>query len=224
MRDRQHGRVRYKLLVPLFLVFLCGMVYLLRHPLLRVAGNFPVVSEPLVKSDAILLLSDDNFRADRATRAAELYRAGWAPRVVASGRRLRPYAGLAEMMQRDLVERGVPADAVVQFAHNAESTLGESLELKDVVAARGWHQVIVVTSNYHTRRARYIFRRIFPADARFRMEAARDSDYDPDHWWETRTGLKLWFREAVAFIVAMWQLRHDHPQPEEAPSGAPAHT
>ncbi len=224
MRRRQHGGALFKLLVLLFLVLLCGVAYLLRHPLLRVAGNLPVVNEPLEKSDAILLLSDDNFRADRATLAAQLYRAGWAPRVVASGRRLRPYAGLAEMMQHDLVERGVPAGAVVQLAHNAESTLGESLELKDLVAARGWHRVIVVTSNYHTRRARYIYRRIFPADARFRMEAARDSDYDPDHWWETRTGLKLWFRETVAFIVAMWQLRHDQPQPEEAPSGAPART
>ncbi len=221
MIPRQRGGILFKLLVLLALLFLCGVAYLFRHPLLRAAGGLWVINEPLDKSDAILLLGDDNFPADRATRAAELYRAGWAPRVVASGRRLRPYAGLAEMMQRDLVGRGVPADAVVLFPHSAESTLGESLGLKDLVVARGWQRVIVVTSNYHTRRARYIFRRIFPPGARLRLAAARDSDYDPDHWWETRTGLKLWFRETVAFFVAMWQLRHDQPQPAELPSAAP---
>jgi uncharacterized SAM-binding protein YcdF (DUF218 family) len=224
MRPRQHGGILLKLLVLLFLLFLCGAIYLLRHPLLRAAGRFWVLNEQPEKADAILLLSDDNFRAERAARAADLYRAGWAPRVVASGRRLRPYTGLAELMKRDLSERGMPVEAIVLLAHNAESTLGESLELRDLVVARGWHRVLVVTSNYHTRRARYIFHRIFPAGVLVRFIAARDADYDPDHWWETRTGLKLGFREGVALLVAMWELRHHSPAPEAAPAGASAPT
>ena len=66
------------------------------------------------KSDAIIVLSDDNFYADRAAHAADLYRHGWAPIVVASGRRLRPYAGIAELMEHDLIERGVPKDKIVR--------------------------------------------------------------------------------------------------------------
>ena len=71
-----------------------------------------VVEDPLGSRDAIIVLSDDNFYADRAAHAADLYRHGWAPLVVASGRKLRPYAGVAELMQHDLIERGVPKDKI----------------------------------------------------------------------------------------------------------------
>ena len=59
-------------------------------------------------ADAIVMLGDDNYDADRATRAAELFKAGWAPRVIASGRYLRPYASIAELEEHDLIDRGVP--------------------------------------------------------------------------------------------------------------------
>ncbi len=37
-----------------------------------------------------------------------------------------------------------------------------------------------MTSNYHTRRSRYICERLFPAGTILRVVAARDSDYNPD--------------------------------------------
>src|SRR3989475_1836847 len=105
MPSGQHGGILSKLVLLLALLSLCGVLYLLRQPVLRAAGEFWVVNEPLEAADAILLLSDDNYLADRAVRAAELYHAGWAPRVVASGRQLRRYAGISELMRRDLLER-----------------------------------------------------------------------------------------------------------------------
>ena len=115
MRSRQRGGIISKLIALLVLLALLAVVYLLRHPLLRAAGEWWVVDDGLAPADAIILLSDDNYFADRAARAAELYHGRWAPRIVASGRMLRRYAGIAELMQRDLVERGVPADAVVRL-------------------------------------------------------------------------------------------------------------
>ncbi len=224
MRPAERGGIIFKLLVLLALLTVLGLVYLLRHPLLRAAGEFWVVDEPPQAADAILLLSEDNFNADRATRAAELYR-GWAPRVVASGRMLRRYAGLAELMQRDLVERGVPAEAVVRFAHTADNTAEEAQALRQLVVERGWRRVLVVTSNYHTRRARYIFRRVFPLQVEVRVAAARDSGYDPDRWWQSRLGKKLFLRETLGFCWAMWELRRAGASSGGAPvrSAAPAH-
>jgi len=89
-------------------------LYLVRHPLLRSAGEGWLVEDPLEKSDAIVVLSIDNFYADRATRAAEVYRQGLAPLVVASGVRLRPYAGIGELMEHDLIERGVPKEKILR--------------------------------------------------------------------------------------------------------------
>lgn len=225
MMRRQRGGIIFKLLVLLVLVAVLALLYLLRHPLLRAAGEFWVVDEAPQTSDAILLVSMDNFSADRAVRAAELYHSGWAPRVVASGVQLRRYASLADLMQRDLVERGVPAESVVRFSHTADNTREEAQALRQLVVERGWHRVLLVTSNYHTRRARYIFRRVFPPAVEVRVVAARDSGYDPDRWWESRRGEKLFFHEMLAFCWAMWELwdREAAPAGTPAPRTAPAH-
>lgn len=213
MTRSQRGGIAAKLLGLLVVVALLGLVYLLRHPLLRAAGEFWVVDEPPQPSDAIILLSDDNFAADRAARAAQLYHERWAPRIVASGRQLRRYAGISELMQRDLVERGVPADAVIRVPQSADSTREEAQALRALVAERGWRRILVVTSNHHTRRARYIYRRVFPAAVELRVVSARDSDYDPDHWWQSRRGVKLFFYETLSFCVAMWELRESEAPP-----------
>jgi len=220
MNRKQRGGIIFKFLVLLVLLAILAVLYVLRHPLLRAAGEFWVVDERPQASDAILLLSFDNFSADRATRAAELYHSGWAPRVVASGVMLRRYATVADLMQRDLVERGVPAEAVVRVSHTADSTREEALVLRQLVAERGWHRVLVVTSNYHTRRTRYIFRRVFPSGIEVRVVAARDSGYDPEHWWQSRYGTKAFLHEMLGICWAMWELR----RAEASSPGTPAHS
>ena len=210
MKTRERGGIVFKLIVLLSFLAFCGLVYLVRHPLLRAAGGFCVVEDSLAKSDALIILSDDNFNADRAARAAELFHGGWAPRIVVSGRRLRPHAGLAELMAHDLADRGIPSDAIVRFPNLASNTREEAQALLPLIADHKWNRLIVVTSNFHTRRARYIFRRVFPRSIEIRVASARDSDYDPDDWWESRTGIKRFSGECVGLLVAIWELRHSN--------------
>jgi uncharacterized SAM-binding protein YcdF (DUF218 family) len=207
--NSQQGGILSSLISLLFLLVFCFVLYAARRPLLRLAGESWVVEDPLQQSDALLLLGDDNFFADRATRASELYRQKLAPVVVASGRRLRPTAGVAELMEHDLIERGVPKDRIIRFAQDADSTKEEAQALRALVAEKNWHSVIVVTSNYHTRRARYIFERVFPDSVAVRVASARDGGFDPEHWWESRKSLKLLMGEMVAMVVATWELRKD---------------
>jgi uncharacterized SAM-binding protein YcdF (DUF218 family) len=214
----QHGGILGSFISLLFLVVFCLVIYAARQPLLRLAGESWVVDEQLEPADAIVVLSDDNFFADRATRASELFRQRIAPTVVASGRRLRPSAGISELMEHDLVERGVPKERVVRFPHDADSTREEAQALSTLVAEQGWRNVVVVTSNYHTRRARYIFERVFPDTVAVRVASARDGDFDPQTWWQKRKSLKEFSRELVGMIVAMWELRGD------SRHSAPAHT
>ena len=203
----QRGGAFFKLLVLLLILGTLAAVYMLRHPLLSAAGSLWIVDEPPQPADVIVLLGDDNYWADRAGRAAELYHARWAPRVVVSGRYLRPYLSNAELMQRDLTERGVPAEAVVRFAHHASSTREEALAMRRLLNERRWLRVLVVTSNFHTRRTRYIYRRVLGPEAQLRVVAAQDKLYDPNAWWKSREGVRLFFRESVAFCVAVWEMR-----------------
>ena len=201
------GRIFLNLIILLFLLLFCAVLYLVRRPVLRFVAESWIVEDSVDKADALIVLGDDNFYADRATRGAQLFREGKAPVIVASGRRLRPNAGIAELMEHDLVERGVPRDKIVRFAHDGDSTVEEAQALAVLVKGKKWHRVIVVTSNFHTRRARYIFEHVFPPGTEVRMASARDGDFDPEHWWQKRKSIKELTEEFVGMMESVWELR-----------------
>jgi uncharacterized SAM-binding protein YcdF (DUF218 family) len=211
-QNKQRGGIFSKLLFLIFLIVLIGIVYLVRYPILRLAGDFWVVDETPQVSDVIVILSDDNYEAARAARAAQLFKSGMAPRILASGRLLRPYAGIAELMEHDLKAQGVPANAIISFPHRAGNTREEAVGDAQAIASHGWKKVLLVTSNYHTRRAHYIFARTLPKGTELRVVSAPDSEYDPDSWWQHRTGLKRFLYETAGYIVCLWEMRHSEVQ------------
>lgn len=214
----QSGGIISSLISLVFLLVFLLVLYLARHPLMRFAAEAWIVEDPLERADAIIVLSDDNFYADRVSHAADLYRHNMAPLVVASGRKLRPYAGVAELMEHDLVERGVPKDKVLRFPHQAENTHEEAIALRPLAIEHKWRSVIVVTSSYHTRRSRYIFTRVFPASISVKVSGAKDGEFDPESWWERRVSVKRFATELAGMAVAVWELwrgeKHDARTPE----------
>jgi uncharacterized SAM-binding protein YcdF (DUF218 family) len=208
VRRAEHGGIFFSFIGLITLLAILALLYLARHPLLRLAGSFWVVDEPAEHADVIIVLGDDNYEGDRAARAAELFREGVAPQVVASGRMLRPYASIAEMIAHDLEEHGVPEASVIKFSSRAANTREEAVALRGLVRSHRWTRVVVVTSNYHTRRARFIYRRVFAPEINVRVLSAPDSDFDVSHWWQTRLGQKIFLYETLGYIVARWELRH----------------
>ena len=220
MTTGQRGGIIFRLLALIVLCFFAGIVYLARHPLLRVAARFWIVQDRVTPADVIIVMGDDNFSGDRAAQAAALFKAGWAPQVVASGRMLRPYASIADLMAKDLESRGVPSAAVVLFSHRAADTREEAEDLKVLIAQKGWHRILLVTSNYHTRRARYIFRKVLPSNVTLEVAGASDPQFDPANWWESRQGRKAFFLETVGYLEAMWELRKESAAASLAGPGA----
>lgn len=207
--DPQRGGIIFKFLLLIFVVVLLAILYLVRVPLLRFAGEFWIVDDVPEASDVIIVLSGDNYDAVRAARAAALFRAGLAPRVVATGRALRSYASTTDLMKRDLVDHGVPAAAVIPLTHHADGTREEAAAVSEFVASHSWKKVLLVTSNYHTRRSEYIYERTLPPGTQLRVISAPDTEYDPQSWWRTREGLKLFLHEAGGYLTALWDLRHN---------------
>ncbi len=203
----QRGGIFFRLIFLIFILAVCAVLYLARVPLLRLAGEFWVVDEPPETSDVIVVLSGDNYDAERATRAASLFKSGMAPRVVATGRALRSYATTTDLMKRDLIEHGVPETAIVPFTHKADDTRDEAAVVSEFVASHGWKKILLVTSNYHTRRSQYIYEHILPSNDQLLTVAAPDSDYDPNYWWKTRTGVKIFFHEFGGYLIALWETK-----------------
>jgi uncharacterized SAM-binding protein YcdF (DUF218 family) len=207
----QRGGIILRFLFLVFLLAVMGVLYLVRHPIMRLAGEFLVVDDSPRASDAIVVMGDDDYDADTAARAAELMKAGWAPRVVASGRFLRPYASIADLIQRDLLSRGVPSTAIVKFASHADDTREEAQQLGAFLTSHGWKKIVVVTANFKTRRTRHILERTLGEGSELHVIAARDSGYDPDNWWSHRGSMKNFFLESLAYLTTLWKMRHTEP-------------
>jgi uncharacterized SAM-binding protein YcdF (DUF218 family) len=209
--NSQRGGIIFRLLSLILLVAFAGIIYVARNPLLRAAAGLCIAQDAIEPADVIVVIGDDDFNADRATEAATLFHSGWAPQVVASGRMLRPYTSLSDLIARDLQSRGVPDPAIVRFSHQANDTLEEADALRVLINEKGWRRILLVTSSYHTRRARYIFRKILPRNVRVEVAGAPDSEFQPDNWWLTRQGRKTFFLETVGYLVALWELRDRQP-------------
>ena len=147
-RSAERGGIVVNLIVLAFVVALCAVVYLARHPFMRFAAESWVMDEPAAHADAILVLGDDNFYADRSTHAAELFRQGVAPIVVASGRRLRSNAGISELIEHDLIERGVPKEKASRAPPSGGSNpCTAPHQIRDVRAWNRWQRVRLGTNS-----------------------------------------------------------------------------
>ncbi|MGH9712048.1 MAG: YdcF family protein [Candidatus Acidiferrales bacterium] len=209
--NAERGGIIFRLLFLIFFLAMLGVLWLVREPILRLAGGFLIVDDSPRSSDVIVVL-DDDYDGDGAARAAELFKAGWGPRVVATGEYLRPYASEAELMQKDLVERGVPATSIVRLPYRAVEMHEEAEALGTFASSHGWKKILVVTANYRTRRMRYILERSLASGTELHVVAARDPNYDPNDWWRHRAGVKNFLRETVGFFAAIWEMRHKDEQ------------
>lgn len=100
--------------------------------------------------DAIVVHAGQGGRLLEAIRLAEQ---GAAPTlVIMLGETV--YRGYA----RDLCGQVEPFEVLCPNPMPA-TTVGEARALREIAATRGWEQVIVVTSDYHLRRATYLDRR-----------------------------------------------------------------
>ncbi len=190
------GGIIAKLLFLIFLLLLLGIAYLFRGPLLRSLGHWWIVSEDAEKAQVIAVCGGDNAQGERVRKAVELYRAGWAEWLLLSGATYRTYLPEVELMKREAVGAGVPADRVVTLSSGGVGTMEEIRQMKALLMRHGWKRVLLVSPNYGARRVRIVARKILgDADIAFCVVAAPDSEFPPDHWWQTRTGRGYLWRE-----------------------------
>ena len=106
-----------------------------------------------VQADAIVLLGGGS--GERPTHAAELFRAGVAPRIIVSG------AGDTPGNRLLLMNRGVPSSAI-QLEPDSKTTKENAQFTIPLLRAAGATRVVLVTSWYHSRRALKCFRHYGP--------------------------------------------------------------
>jgi uncharacterized SAM-binding protein YcdF (DUF218 family) len=191
--------------------------------LLTAAFFFPqqvlCVDSGNVQADALVVLGGGSY--ERPTRAAELFRSGAAPRIIASG------AGDCANNQQLMVAAGVPASAIelegksLSTKQNAKFSIpllramrapnvgptpdptlfpGEAEREAGSRGPAGTKRVIIVTSWYHSRRALRTFQHYAP-DIQF---YSRPSYFGyPRHQW-SRQGISGFIRTEYVKLAGYW--------------------
>jgi hypothetical protein len=161
------------------------------------AGSFLVVDAPH-RSDAILVLAGETDR--RPQRALELLSQGFGQRIVLD---VPNNAKLYEFTQIELAQKYIQdlaqAASVSICAIDGLSTRDEAKEAERCLLRDGAKSVLIVTSDFHTRRALEIFRREFPG-VEFSIAAARNEEGFGTRWWTHRQWAKTFVDEWLRFI------------------------
>ena len=153
------------------------------------------------KADAILVLGGDEA-GFRIVKAAQLAQAGYAPFVFVDG-------------PKALV--GHESDATIQYAEQngypdslfrplplppgVNSTQAESQYVGLFLKQEKIHRILLVTSNYHTRRAARLMRKANPW-LQVMAVAAPDTFFTPGTWWKSRDGQKTFLLEWMKTVAA----------------------
>jgi|GEM_PF-2090726 len=147
--------------------------------------------EAPVKSDILVALAGEY---SRPAYAAELFAQGYAPDVwISRPERIPSHARLEkfgvhlpaeeEIDMKILLAAGVPEDRIHLYGHNASSTFEEAQALRADYAYAG-KKILIVTSRFHVRRARMIFRRSLPG-AEIHV-VAEPYDAPQGDWWKDK--------------------------------------
>jgi hypothetical protein len=161
------------------------------------AGKFLVIDEPR-PSDVILVLAGETDR--RPQRALELLAQGYGRHIVLN---VPTNARLYEFSQIELAQKYIhdlPQTITVRICPiDGLSTQDESKDVGKCLLREGAKSVLIVTSDFHTRRALEVFRREIPG-LQFSVAAARNDEQFGVRWWKHRQWAKTLVDEWVRLV------------------------
>jgi uncharacterized SAM-binding protein YcdF (DUF218 family) len=204
LQSRSGRRLRLTLGISVVLLIAAGFAF-------RDAGRFLAREDRLQKADALFVFA--GTLAERPLEAADLYREGFAPRIVVTRATLEQATFQLEkrgirvpteydLTKEILLQLQVPPDVLVTPSFVHDNTAEEARTLRELAVAHRWRRVILVSSKYHLRRVTLASRRALRGTG---VEViARGSRYDesvPDRWWTRRSDIRWLAAEVPKLAV-----------------------
>jgi len=161
------------------------------------AGRFLLVDSPQ-PSDVVVVLAGETDR--RPLRALELLAQGYARHIVLD---VPVNAKLYEFTQIQLAEKYIEdlhlSSSITVCPIYGLSTKDESKDAARCLAQERAGSVLIVTSDFHTRRALSVFQKEVP-QYRYSAAAAYDREQFGVQWWKHRQWAKQFFDEWIRLL------------------------
>lgn len=146
------------------------------------------------KADVIVILGGDSGR--RVRKGAELYRSGYAERVVLTGIDERYYRpGLLNWRQRRMVSEGVPLGAI-RVDSRSQTTWDEAFNTMETMKKKGWKKALVVSDPPHMFRLRATWDKAFKgSELSYTLIATKPEWWRPALWWNNPVSARFVYSE-----------------------------
>lgn len=168
-------------------------------------GGYLIVNDAQ-KSDAIVVLAGDQVD-QRYWRALDLLRGGYGHHLLVDAGTGQVYGQSYQELAANFIARtaGENASQVSVCTVKGDSTKEEALQVGECLAKLQPppHSVVLVTSDYHTRRALSIFRQRLP-QIRWTAGATRNDFLFGLPWWKNREWAKTYLTECEKLL--WWEL------------------
>jgi uncharacterized SAM-binding protein YcdF (DUF218 family) len=173
---------------------------------LATSGRFLVVNQ-LQRADVIVVLAGETDR--RPSRGLELLSQNYASRMLLDvPTAARVYDSTMLQLAQKYVQSLPNGESVIICPIVGLSTKTEAQDVAGCLRKTGAQSILVVTSDYHTRRALSIFRHELSGHPVY-VAAAYDPLQFGTAWWKQRQWAKLNFNEWVRLVwwqaVDRWQ-------------------
>jgi uncharacterized SAM-binding protein YcdF (DUF218 family) len=177
----------------IILAAVIGVLVVLVVAFIAFAGFYLSPQNALKKSDAIVAISGGETQ-QRVDEAVRLYKAGWAPSLIFSGAAAAGTVSNALAMERQAIAEGVP-ESVISIDELSTNTAQNAKDVGALIRRRGIHQIILVTSPYHQRRAYITFHRVLGSSVKIINHSSIDSVWRKSSWWKQQQTRQLTFSE-----------------------------
>lgn len=168
---------------------------------------------PTHKADGIVVLTGGS---SRISDAMDLLAEGYGKRLLISG--VHPSNGANDIL-RSLPDTHALLSCCVDLDRSAINTRSNATETRRWVNERGFHSLIVVTSNYHMPRAMVELSHAMP-DVDLIFYPVIGDKWRDEPWWQSGAALRLLLSEYVKYVVAEVRVRLDSLGIDLIPEGA----
>lgn len=207
-----------RLYVAIGVLCLIFLLYAASGWILSSIGEFLVVDEAPVPCDAVVVLNTGVEYYPRLMEAADLYKRGYVKKVVINGNRKTDSLRELEKMGfescclwyedrlRILEMLGVPRKAVLPVsAEDAYDSVSEAQAVGKKLLETGVTGIILTTSKYHTRRARFVWKGMYGNSLEITAVAAKSDPFEPEEWWKIGRQIRWVLSEYGAWVYYFWK-------------------
>lgn len=191
-------------------ILVFGTCYLFRTSILSSLGQFLTIESSDQPTPYLVILGGNSF--ERGSAAIQWVNEGRVDQLVCTGGNV-PSALLAldtvlteaQLTKRFLIARGVGADGITLLENNT-STFEEAEALKAWCLSNKVEHCTVLSSTFHLRRVRKVFRQVFDeTDIQIDFASAPPLNYDVERWWESEEGLIMVNNEYMKHLYYWWK-------------------